>query len=143
VLLPCVGCGGTPSCASASQSVAPVLRSRQRTVNWYDGRAAPRPPRPPPNPLFGFAWPLLNALVTMTLSPTTIGHDQATPGTSAFHLTFLSGSQTAGSFVADSPLPSAPRNCGESAAPTGSATAARPPATNIIETVRMPGPPER
>src|SRR5262245_14741226 len=57
------------------------------------------------------------AVVTMSLSPQMIGHDQATPGTFTFHWMFLSLPHSAGNcFSAVRPSPAGPRNCGQSLA---------------------------
>src|SRR4029078_3269750 len=78
-------------------------------------RGPPFPP-PPPNPPLGFFWFSVTAVVTMTLSPTTMGHDHAAPGTAAFHATFLSPAHSPGNLSVEMPLPLRPRNSGPSAA---------------------------
>src|SRR5436190_1622743 len=102
---------GRASLATFSHTVLPVARSRQTTLNWYFSfGAAPPPnpppgpplgppppgPNPPPNPPFGFGCFSEYAVVTNTLSPTTIGHDHATPATFTFHATFLSAPHSVG-----------------------------------------------
>src|SRR5882672_3759167 len=91
----------------------------------------PGGPPPPPGPKFigfGFFWFAVTAVVTITLSPTTMGDDHATPGISTFHATFLSLPHSVGSF--DSLLRAAapgPRNCGQSSAHAAAGTASRHP----------------
>src|SRR5262245_37861882 len=81
-------------------------------------RSLPKPPPPkPPLPAAGFVCLSATAVVTNTLSPTTIGHDQAYPGTWAFQLMFLSALHSVGScFSALVAEPLGPRNWVQSAA---------------------------
>src|SRR5258708_6774243 len=71
------------------------------------------------------------AVVTITLSPTTMGDDHATPGTSTFQAMFLSLLHSLGSL--DSLLSAAepgPRNCGQSSAHTAAGAPTRQPSAN-------------
>src|SRR5262245_12829581 len=97
------------------------------------GRPPPGgPPKPPPNPPLGLRWLSVMAVVTNTLSPETIGQDQAAPGTSTFQATFLSGPHSAGIGSADSPLPPGPRNCGQSPPPAAAGTRAPRASAKIL-----------
>src|SRR5262249_13200240 len=100
----------------------------------------PNPPPPPPGgpnppkPPLGFCCLSVMAVVTKTLSPTTIGHDHATPGTSAFQATFFFALHSSGSFGSSiTPVPSGPRNCGQSPpVPNDAARTRNPPASNTL-----------
>src|SRR5262249_31100148 len=73
------------------------------------------PPKPPPG--CGFLWLSVMAVVKNTLSPQTMGDDQATPGILAFHCTFFSGPHSVGSAEpVATPLLFCPRNSGQSSA---------------------------